>query len=330
MSGDRVPRRFTGTGAGGFDRPPAVLIAVVVVVVLGVVIALGTGILGGAPAATNPIAATMDSINRGSTTYASSCAKCHGVDARGGGPDSGTTAAVPPALTGPSSHLTAHSDSGVFSFIHDGLAGGMPSWAGTLTDNQIWDVINFAEVSERRLGRACANRPDGVKRGDPVRARSPLQPVVFDGRNAYDRAWRRSVTASGGPSARRAPAGVGSESWLFSSAGHRRRLDWLPPRPSRGSGGGSRPPPVRVPPAPGQAGAESRRGWRPASRNRPVRGPGTPRRPRPGAASEPPGTRSGRRGVISHAAGTQRGARVEEHRALGDVARGVELVQPRT
>lgn len=144
MSGDGVPpgdSQAPAPAVATARRP--VLIAVVVVVVLGVVIALGTGILGGAPTATNPIAATVDSINRGSTTYASSCARCHGFDARGGGPDSGTTTAVPPALTGPSSHLTAHSDGDLFSFIHDGLADGMPSWAGTLTDNQIWDVINF-------------------------------------------------------------------------------------------------------------------------------------------------------------------------------------------
>ena len=33
--------------------------------------------------------------------------------------------------------------SDLFTFIHDGLPGGMPQWAGTLSDNQIWDVINF-------------------------------------------------------------------------------------------------------------------------------------------------------------------------------------------
>ncbi len=141
-------------GAAPADAPPPaapavlgarrpVLIAVVVVVVLGVVIALGTGILGGAPTATNPISATTDSIDRGATTYANSCARCHGVDAHGGGVDSGTTSVPPPALSGPSSHLTAHSDGDLFTFIHDGLPGGMPQWAGTLSDNQIWDVINF-------------------------------------------------------------------------------------------------------------------------------------------------------------------------------------------
>ena len=119
------------------------LIGIVVVVVLGLGIAIATGLFGGAPSVTNPIPATTDSIARGSSTYAASCAQCHGVDARGGGPQSGTTAVPPPALSGPSGHLTVHSDADLFAFIHNGLPGGMPSWAGTLTDNQIWDVVNF-------------------------------------------------------------------------------------------------------------------------------------------------------------------------------------------
>ena len=75
--------------------------------------------------------------------YADSCAKCHGVDARGGGQLSGTTAVPPPALTGPSSHLSVHSDADLFGFISNGLPGGMPPWARTLSDEDIWNVINF-------------------------------------------------------------------------------------------------------------------------------------------------------------------------------------------
>ena len=135
------PDADSAQAAGLLRRP--LLIGVVVVVALFVVIALGTGLLGGAPSATNPVPATVDSIDRGKSVFANNCARCHGVDARGGGPDSATTAVPPPALTGPSSHLSVHSDADLFSFIHDGLAGGMPSWGTTLTDDQIWDVINF-------------------------------------------------------------------------------------------------------------------------------------------------------------------------------------------
>src|SRR5690348_9367134 len=39
----------------------------------------------------NPVPATVDSIAAGSQVYLNSCSRCHGIDARGGGPDAGTT-----------------------------------------------------------------------------------------------------------------------------------------------------------------------------------------------------------------------------------------------
>jgi mono/diheme cytochrome c family protein len=123
-------------------RRPFVL-AVAVVIALGIAIALGGGLIGGSPGPTNPIPPTVDSIDRGQSVFTNSCAQCHGADARGGGPLSNTTQIPPPALTGPSSHLTVHSDGDLFNFISNGLPGGMPAWAGTLSDQDIWDVINF-------------------------------------------------------------------------------------------------------------------------------------------------------------------------------------------
>jgi len=41
---------------------------------------------------TNPVKRTVDSIAAGAGLYQASCAACHGVDAHGGGPLSGTTA----------------------------------------------------------------------------------------------------------------------------------------------------------------------------------------------------------------------------------------------
>jgi mono/diheme cytochrome c family protein len=124
-------------------RRRPLLLALVIAACFGLVIALGSGLLSGGPQATNPIPPTIDSIDRGRDLFAQSCAQCHGVDARGGGPLSNTTQVPPPALTGPSSHLTVHSDADLFQFISDGLPGGMPAWVGKLKDDQIWDVINF-------------------------------------------------------------------------------------------------------------------------------------------------------------------------------------------
>ena len=134
---DRVRRRPLPFGLG-------------VAVALGIGIAAATGLLGGSNAPTNPISATAQSIARGRTLLFNNCATCHGADARGGGPQSGTTAVPPPALTGPSSHLEPHSDGELFRFIHDGLSGGMPSWAGKLSDNETSGRHQLPPLAQRR------------------------------------------------------------------------------------------------------------------------------------------------------------------------------------
>jgi mono/diheme cytochrome c family protein len=91
----------------------------------------------------NPIPRTVDSVAIGGQVYLNSCASCHGADARGGGPQAPTTPVQPPALVGPGSHLAHHTDGDLHYVIGNGLPGGMPAWKGTLTDDQIWHVINY-------------------------------------------------------------------------------------------------------------------------------------------------------------------------------------------
>ena len=98
----------------------------------------------------NPVPLTVDSIAAGANVYLNTCAVCHGVDARGNGAQAGTTQVRPPALTGPGSHLTQHSDGDLHYWIGNGLAGGMPAWASQLSDQQVWQVIDYL----RSLGGA--------------------------------------------------------------------------------------------------------------------------------------------------------------------------------
>jgi mono/diheme cytochrome c family protein len=91
----------------------------------------------------NPIPATVESVAVGEGVYLNDCASCHGADALGGGPLADTTPVRPPALTGPGSHLGDHTDGDLHWVIANGRPGGMPAWAGTLTDDEIWSVINY-------------------------------------------------------------------------------------------------------------------------------------------------------------------------------------------
>ncbi len=89
----------------------------------------------------NPTPDTVASVDRGALLYDASCARCHGAEYRGDGPDAGTTEVPPSSLL--SGLLAGHSDSDLYAWIRDGLPGGMPGSGTTLTDAQRWDLVNF-------------------------------------------------------------------------------------------------------------------------------------------------------------------------------------------
>ena len=87
----------------------------------------------------NPIAADDASIERGAEIYAKHCAMCHGTTGRGDGPAAAGLSHPPMNLQMMVSH---YSDGGLAWKISEGRAP-MPAWKGVLTENQIWDVVNY-------------------------------------------------------------------------------------------------------------------------------------------------------------------------------------------
>ncbi len=140
VAGFLAPERLSQLGAaGGILRSARIPMAVV-----GAVLVMSTA-LGATPESglLNPVSRTVGSVAMGEGLYQASCAACHGVDVRGGGPQAGTTPMWPPALTGPGSHLGEHADGDLHYWIVNGMPGGMPAWAGTLSDEDIWHLVNF-------------------------------------------------------------------------------------------------------------------------------------------------------------------------------------------
>jgi mono/diheme cytochrome c family protein len=109
----------------------------------------------------NPIAPTEASIAAGKTVYQTNCVTCHGVSGAGDGPDAAGLDPPPADLI---THVPLHSDGDLFSFIANGFPRtAMPAWKGTLTDEQMWNVVNYLRTLG--AGPPTAVTPTGTGTG---------------------------------------------------------------------------------------------------------------------------------------------------------------------
>lgn len=92
----------------------------------------------------NPVAASSDSITRGSALFAANCLACHGASGQGDGPLS--AGMYPPPANFLAPHTRLHTDGQFFDWIRNGKPNtSMPAFT-TLTDEEIWHLINYIEV----------------------------------------------------------------------------------------------------------------------------------------------------------------------------------------
>jgi len=105
----------------------------------------------------NPYANDPASAERGRAVYQQYCQTCHGLNGDGNGPAVAGLRIRPPSFRNPQHFLTPGMDGAHFWVIQhgDGRQSGMPSWQGTLTDQQIWDAVNY--VKEIAAGRSTVS-----------------------------------------------------------------------------------------------------------------------------------------------------------------------------
>lgn len=93
---------------------------------------------------------------RGRKLFQAHCAACHGMHGRGDGP---AAAALDPKPTDLAAMANHHSDGDYAWKVANGR-GAMPAWKGTLTEKQIWDVVNYIQQLGASAGPpAPAPRP---------------------------------------------------------------------------------------------------------------------------------------------------------------------------
>jgi putative copper export protein/mono/diheme cytochrome c family protein len=110
---------------------------------------------------TSPTEFAATAIVHGARLFAANCAVCHGIEGRGDGPAAKTLPLPPADLT--AEHFWAHSDGELFWYISHGFtapdgASVMPGFAGVLSSEARWDLIDFlrahnAGMSMRKIGR---------------------------------------------------------------------------------------------------------------------------------------------------------------------------------
>jgi putative copper export protein/mono/diheme cytochrome c family protein/peroxiredoxin len=89
----------------------------------------------------SPVPYTAASVMRGRSLFVGNCEVCHGPRAHGDGPAAGSLSIKPADLV---EHAFHHPEGDLFWWVEHGMAGTpMPSFAGRLSEHQVWDVINF-------------------------------------------------------------------------------------------------------------------------------------------------------------------------------------------
>ncbi len=97
----------------------------------------------------NPISYSETSVEQGKVIYSKNCVKCHGVNAGG----------LSPKLTGLKKWtsnlilgLKNHTDGDFFWKIQNGK-GAMPSFRNELSDEDIWNLINFIKSLDNKTNK---------------------------------------------------------------------------------------------------------------------------------------------------------------------------------
>ena len=118
-----------------------------------------------AAAVKNPVASTPQSLAAGKQSFVKSCGSCHGLSGTGGEPPEESLDPGPPPpnlVDGSWDH--GSTDGEIFANIKSGIPNTNPEyslnkkymepWGDRLTDQEIWNIVNFIRSLEKEAAQS--------------------------------------------------------------------------------------------------------------------------------------------------------------------------------
>ncbi|HEX7973421.1 MAG TPA: c-type cytochrome [Anaerolineales bacterium] len=105
------------------------------------------------------LSATPDSVAKGAELFKANCARCHGDQAKGDGPDAAGLAKPPRDLTG-QAFMASQAAANLFQTITTGVAPSMPAFGNNLSETERWDLTDY--LRSLTFAPALAAAPAGA------------------------------------------------------------------------------------------------------------------------------------------------------------------------
>ncbi len=117
----------------------------------------------------NPVTPTEASLGAAKSIYEQDCAKCHGQDGKGEGPEAAMYDVQPADFTN-AQMMGEMTDGEIFYIISEGRRP-MPAYKKRLTDEQRWQLVNYVRTFAPKPAKDTRSRSTPANKKNPPQGR---------------------------------------------------------------------------------------------------------------------------------------------------------------